>query len=98
MGEQRGSLPHSWKSVCNFTAGSFSLKLRSRVCVLSHLSPVWLCVTLMAAASRSPLPMGILQARVLGWVAVPSFSESSQSMDRTRVSYVSCIGRQVLYH
>ena len=41
---------------------------------------------------------GILQERILEWVAMPSFRESSQTRDRTFVSYVSCIGRQVLYH
>ena len=39
---------------------------------------------------------GILQARKLEWVAMPSFRGSSRP--RTCVSYVSCIGRQVLYH
>ena len=40
----------------------------------------------------------ILQARILEWVAVPSLRGSSQPRDRTHVSYVSCIGRWVLYH
>ena len=41
--------------------------------------------------------LGILQARILEWIAVPSSRGSSQPRDRTRVSYVSCVGRQVLY-
>ena len=41
---------------------------------------------------------GILQARILEGVAISSSRGSSQSRDRTCVSYVSCIGRQVLYH
>ena len=41
---------------------------------------------------------GILQARILEWVDVPSPRESSQPRDQTRTSYVSCIGRQVLCH
>ena len=41
---------------------------------------------------------GILQARIMEWVAVPSSRGSSQPRDRTWVSYMSCIGRQVLYH
>ena len=41
---------------------------------------------------------GILQARILEWVAMPSFKGASQPRDGTRVSYVSCIGRWVLYH
>ena len=41
---------------------------------------------------------GILQARILEWDAI-SFSRGSfQPRDRTCVSYVSCTGRQVLYH
>ena len=41
---------------------------------------------------------GILQAGVLEWVAVSSSRGSSRPRDWTHVSYVSCIGRQVLYH
>ena len=41
---------------------------------------------------------GILQARTLEWVAMPSSRKSSQPRDQTRVSWVSCIGRRVLYH
>ena len=41
---------------------------------------------------------GVLQARILEWVTMPSFRGSSQPRDGTFVSYVSCIGRQVLYH
>ena len=40
---------------------------------------------------------GILQARILEWVAMPSSRGSSQPSDRTRVSYISCVGRWVLY-
>ena len=41
---------------------------------------------------------GICHAGILQWVAVPSFRGSSQPRDQTPGSYVSCIGRQVLYH
>ena len=41
---------------------------------------------------------GILQARIVEWVAMPSSKGSSQPRDQTLVSYVSCIGRWVLYH
>ena len=41
---------------------------------------------------------GILQARILQWVAMPSSRGSSRSRDQTQVSYVSCIGRWVLFH
>ena len=41
---------------------------------------------------------GIFQARMLEWVAVPFSRSLSQHRDRTHVSWVSCIGRQILYH
>ena len=40
---------------------------------------------------------GILQARILEWVAMPSSRGSSRPRDRTCVSYVSRIGRQVFF-
>ena len=41
---------------------------------------------------------GILQARILEWVAISFSGGSSRSGDRTCMSCVSCIGRQILYH
>ena len=41
---------------------------------------------------------GILQACVPEWVAMPSSRRSSWPRDQTYISYVSCIGRWVLYH
>ena len=41
---------------------------------------------------------GILQARILEWVAVPSCRGSSRPRCRTYISHVSCIGRQFLHH
>ena len=35
---------------------------------------------------------GILQVRILEWVAMPSSRRSSQPRDRTQMSHVSCIG------
>ena len=59
------------------------------------------CLTLCDPMDHSPPSFsvhGILQARTLDWVAVPSSRGSSQPRDQTCISYVSCIGRQVLYH
>ena len=67
------------------------------VCVLV----VQLCLTLcdpMDCSSPGSSVHGILQARMLEWVAIPSSRGSSQLKDGTRVYYVSCIDRQVLYH
>ena len=38
----------------------------------------------------------ILQVRILEWIAMPSSRGSSHPRNRTRISYVSCIGRRVL--
>ena len=37
-------------------------------------------------------------SRILEWVAISSSRGSSQPGDQTLVSYVSCIGWQILYH
>ena len=39
---------------------------------------------------------GILQARILEWVSMPSSRRTSWPRDRIWVSYVSCIARQIL--
>ena len=41
---------------------------------------------------------GVLQVRMLEWVAVPSSRGSARPRNGTRISYASCIGRWVLYH
>ena len=40
---------------------------------------------------------GILQARILEWVATPSSRGSSLLRDQTGVFYIACIGKWVLY-
>ena len=41
--------------------------------------------------------LGILQARKLEWVAMPSFRGASWPRDQTCISCISCLGRRVLY-
>ena len=43
-----------------------------RGCVLSHFSRMQLFAILWTAACQAPLSLGILQARILEWVAMPS--------------------------
>ena len=60
-----------------------------------------LCLTLCDPMDHNPpgSPVhGILQARILEWVAKPSSRGASWLRDWTHISYVSCIGRGVLYH
>ena len=65
------------------------------VCVQSLQS----CLTLCNPMDYSPpgsSAHGILQARILEWIAMPSSRGFSQPRDRTHMSYVSYNGRQVL--
>ena len=59
------------------------------------------CLTLCDPMDCSPPGSsvhGILQARLLKLVAISYSRGSSRPRDGTCFSYVSCIGRQVLYH
>jgi len=59
------------------------------------------CPTLFGSMDCSPpgsSAHGIFQARILEWVAISFSRESSQPRDQTRISNISCIGRQILYH
>ena len=60
---------------------------------------VWLFATPWTAARQAPLSMGILQARILAWIAMPSSRGSSQPRDWTQglnPGLPHC--RQILYH
>ena len=59
--------------------------------VLSCFSQVQLFATPWTVARQAPLSMGILQARMLEWVATHSSRGSSQPQDWTLISRGSCI-------
>ena len=82
-----------WGSQMSFIAGSN----RDILCAKS-LQP---CLTLCHPRDRSPpgsSVCGIVQARIVEWVAIPFSRGSSRPRDWTHISYVSCVGRRVLYH
>ena len=54
------------------TVGPCSLSCFIHTCMLSCFSRIWPFVTLWTVAHQAPLSMGILQARVLEWVAISS--------------------------
>ena len=62
------------------------------------LSRVQLFSIPWTVACLAPLSIGILQAGILEWVAISSSRGSSRPRDRTCISCVSCIGKQILYH
>ena len=68
------------------------------VCICTCL---YTCLTLYDPMNCS-LPgssvHGILQARILEWVAISFSRASSRPRDRTHVSSISCTGRWILYH
>ena len=57
------------------------------LCLITQSCPT-LCDCI---AHQAPLSMGILQARILKWVSMPSSRESSQTKDQTQVSCI--VGR-----
>ena len=71
--------------------------LAGSVCAQSLQSCPTLCDPMDCSLPGSSVH-GILQARILEWVAMPSSRGSSRPRDRTQVSHVSCTGRQILYH
>ena len=59
-----------------------------------HTKSLQLCSTLSNPMDHSPPGSsvhGILQARILVWVAMTSSRVSSRPRDETRISYVSCM-------
>ena len=71
--------------------------IKLTVCVLSRFSCLQLFVTPMDSSPPGPSVHGILQARILDWVAMPSSRGSSPPRVKP-VSRVSCFGTWVLYH
>ena len=66
-----------------------------------HAKSLQWCPTLCDPVGHSPPGFSvhrIFQAWILEWVVVPSSRWPSQPRNWTHVSYVSCIGRQVLDH
>ena len=74
------------------------LNLHNVLCVCSV---VQLCLTFCDPMNRN-LPGSfvheILQAGILEWMAISSSRGSLLPRDQTCISYVSCIGRWILYH
>ena len=88
----------SWREIrWSSCRNPFCETLPVRVCAKSLQS----CLTLCEPKACSPLGCsvyGILQVRILEWIAISFSRESSWLRDWTCISSLSCIGRQVLYH
>ena len=99
-GEGNGN-PHQYSCLENWSLLLSILYIVVCVCVCVCVKLLQMCLTLCDPMDCSPLGSsvhGILQARILEWIAMPSSRRSSWPRDWTHISYVSCIGRWVLYH
>ena len=84
--------------VCN---SLFKSLFPQYMCVVCYAKSLQLCPTLCDPMDYNPSGSslhGTLQARVLEWVTISSSRGSSHPRDQTHVSWISCIGRQTLYH
>ena len=75
--------------------------IQSSFFISSVLRYAQLCPTLcdpMVYSLPGSSAHGILQARMLKWIAISLSRRSSRSRDQNRGFCVSCIGRQILYH
>ena len=78
-----------------------SLQLLAWQMVMEALTGVFPNGTFSKTMDHSSLSFsvcGILQARILEWIAISFSRGSSRPRDRTNVSYVLCVGRRVPYH
>ena len=66
--------------------------------MLSHFSCVQLFVTLWTVARQAPLFMGFSRQEYCNGLPWLPPGESSQPRNRTCISDVSCIGKQIIYH
>ena len=93
----RGPAPAPTPTAC-FRPGRFCWILTGkRVCA----QPLQSCLTLCDPVDCSPPGSslhGHPQARILELVSMPSSRGPFQPRDPTCIFYISCIGRQVLYH
>ena len=85
------SVTSKWKKILNPSYMTFSEHVLwvSVLCRALSLSHIWLFATPWIVAQKAPLSIGILQARVLGWVAIPFSRESSWSRNQTGVSCIA---------
>ena len=83
-------------SSCNKSSRDYRARVFVCMCVCAQSCPT-LCDPTDCSLADSSVH-GILQARTGEWVTVSSSRGSSWPRDWTRILWVFCIGRQILYH
>ena len=68
------------------------------ICVLSHFSHVRLCVTLWTVACQASPSMGFSKQEYWSGLPCPFPGDFPDLGIEPRISYISCIDRQLLYH
>ena len=99
-------LPNEWsqskmETPCLFPKVKGQCLVTYSAVLLCCAKSLQLCLTLCSPVDCSPpgsFVHGILQARILEWVAVPSSMGSLWPRDGALISYISSTGRQVPYH
>ena len=92
-------LSHWRQILCHLSHQGNTVIPQYRMCVCAQsLSRVRLFCNPMDYSLPGFSVHGILQARILEWVAISSSRASSPSRDPIFLSYVSCIGKWVLYY
>ena len=85
-----GAAGRKWEQHWRYLLGKTQQQLITQSCLT-------LCNPMHCSPPGSSVH-GILQARILEWVAMPSSRGSSWPRDQTQVSCTACIGRWILYH
>ena len=85
-----------WLTQDLFLSSIIYIGLCSCACPNAQLCPT-LCNPMCYCPGGSSVH-GFFQASILEWIAISSSRESSRPRDQTCVSYISCVGRGVLYH
>ena len=72
------------------------LPINVYVCVRNHAQ--LFATPLCNCNSPGSSVLGIFQAKILKWVAISYSRGSFQPRNQTHLSWVSCLGRRILYH
>ena len=87
------------QSIVIHTVKGFGIVNKAEIDVLSnHFSSVQLFVILWTVACQAPLVHGISRQEYWSGLSCPPPRDLPNPGIELHVSYVSCIGRQVLYH
>ena len=96
------SRPRNWTGISCISGRFFSSwttrEAHDSISSVQSLSCFFIFATPWTVAYQAPLSMGILQAKILKWVAMLSSRGSSQPRDQTHISCISCIAGKFFTH